>query len=39
MISWIWIPVSLLVGACVGVLMIGLVAADREKYGKWGDDD
>ena len=37
MISWIWIPISLLVGAFVGVLMIGLVSADRDKYGKWGD--
>lgn len=30
MVSWGWIPIAFLVGVCVGVLLIGLVAANRE---------
>lgn len=30
MVSWGWIPISFLIGVCVGILLIGLVAANRE---------
>ena len=30
MVSWGWIPIAFLVGVCVGILLIGLVAANRQ---------
>ena len=29
MVSWGWIPIAFLIGVCVGILLIGLVAANR----------
>ena len=37
MVSWIWIPVSIMVGGIVGVVVFGLVTANRddEKHKWW----
>ena len=31
MVSWIWIPVSVMVGCMIGIMLIGLVAANNYK--------
>lgn len=30
MVSWGWVVIAFLVGVCIGILLIGLVAANRE---------
>ena len=31
MVSWFWIPVSLFIGCFIGIMIIGLVAANNNK--------
>lgn len=38
--TWVWVAVAFIIGACIGAVLMGIVAYDNVKSGrKWWEDD